>query len=135
MEVYKNMKPFAIIGSILALLGVAIGAFGAHGLEDKISEDMLANYQTGAQYQMYHALGLLLIGLIADKLSSSKLIRAAGWLLTVGVVIFSGSLYILSISGNKTFGAITPIGGVCFIIGWACLAIAIWKQAKPSTNN
>lgn len=122
------MKTFLFLGSINMLLSVALGAFGAHGLKSKLSNDMLAIYQTGVHYQMIHALGLIFIAFLADKLPNSGLVTWSGWLLLIGIVIFSGSLYTLSISGVKVLGAITPIGGVAFIVGWLLLAIAALRS-------
>ncbi|WJH34843.1 DUF423 domain-containing protein [Paenibacillus aurantius] len=124
------MRTYLLWGSVLALLGVALGAFGAHALKDRLTEDMLAIYHTGVQYQMYHALGLLGIALLHDRLEAKKLVARAGLLLVIGVIIFSGSLYLLALSGIKVLGAITPIGGVAFIAGWACLAAAAWKERR-----
>lgn len=118
------LKTFVLLGSINAFLSVALGAFGAHGLKNKITPDLLAVYQTGVQYHMFHALGLILVAVLSDRLASSTLIAWSGWSLFIGIVLFSGSLYALSISGVRILGAITPFGGVAFLIGWVCLAIA-----------
>lgn len=114
-------------GAIFLSVAVVLGAFGAHGLKSKISPEMLEVYQTGVQYHFYHALGLLLIGVLTQQMSSGLL----GWaalFLTLGIFLFSGSLYVLAISGIKWLGAITPLGGVSFIAGWILLAIAVWKN-------
>lgn len=114
-------------GAIFLSVAVVLGAFGAHGLKSKISPEMLEVYQTGVQYHFYHALGLLLIGVLSQQMSSGLL----GWaalFLTLGIFLFSGSLYVLAISGIKWLGAITPLGGVSFIAGWILLAIAVWKN-------
>lgn len=116
-------KTFLLIGSLAALIGVALGAFGAHGLRGRLSPDMLAVFETGVRYQMYHALALIVIFEIMARLDG-WLIRAAGWLFTAGIVLFSGSLYVLALTGATTLGAVTPLGGVAFILGWACLAFA-----------
>lgn len=108
-------------------LGVLLGAFGAHALKKVLSPEMLAVYKTGVEYQFYHALGLLLIGLIGYQINS-KWLRRAGLLLISGIVLFSGSLYALSISGIKTLGIITPFGGLSFVAGWICLAIVLYKN-------
>jgi uncharacterized membrane protein YgdD (TMEM256/DUF423 family) len=121
------MKLFFVLGCLNAFLSVVLGAFGAHGLKDKMNPDMMAVYHTGVEYHMYHALGLLAVGLLADKLGITGQIRAAGWLLQGGIILFSGSLYALSISGIKPLGIITPFGGVAFLIGWILLALAAWK--------
>lgn len=120
------LKTFVLLGSVNAFLSVALGAFGAHGLKSRISPDMLAVYETGVHYHMMHALGLILVAILAEKLSS-PLISWSGWALFVGIVLFSGSLYALSISGIRILGAITPLGGVSFLIGWVLLAIAAYK--------
>ena len=122
-----NIKNILLSGAIFMALGVLLGAFGAHALKNSLSPEMLAVYKTGVEYQFYHALGLLLIGLIGFRLNS-KWIQVSAILLIVGIILFSGSLYILSISGFKIIGAITPIGGISFVAGWICLIIGIQKQ-------
>jgi len=119
---------FLSLGSISGALAVMIGAFGAHGLKDKLTEEMLAIYKTGVEYHFYHTLALLVVGLVAMHVKS-PLLTASGWAMAAGIVIFSGSLYALSISGVRVLGAITPIGGLCFIAGWVLLAIAIIKSS------
>lgn len=116
-----------IAGAIFMTLAVLLGAFGAHALKKTLSADMLAIYQTAVQYQFYHALGLLAVGIIGLHYPS-KWVRLSGIFLTAGIVIFSGSLYVLALSEIKTIGAITPIGGVSFVAGWILLAIGIWKR-------
>ncbi len=118
---------FVFLGSINAFLAVALGAFGAHGLRARLTPDMLQIYETGIKYHMMHALGLILLGLIAHWIERSWMINWSGWFLFAGIVIFSGSLYVLSISGLRWLGAITPIGGLCFLAGWLLLAIAVVK--------
>lgn len=120
-------KTFIVLGSLNMFAAVALGAFGAHGLKGKLSPYFLEIYQTGVQYQMVHALGLLLVAALSTKLSPT-LTNLSGWFLFAGIVIFSGSLYALSMSGIRTFGAITPIGGVSFLIGWLLLAYAAIKS-------
>ena len=119
-------------GSLLAMLSVGTGAFGAHLLKPVIDADMLKVYETGVQYQMMHALGLILIALLMGQWGESNRLRWAGNLLISGIVLFSGSLYILSISGIKILGAITPLGGVCFLAGWFCLVLEAFKRNKQS---
>ncbi|SES91234.1 DUF423 domain-containing protein [Paenibacillus sp. NFR01] len=109
-------------GAILAMLSVAFGAFGAHMLKDAISEEDLQVYQTGVHYHMIHALGLILIALVIGQWGESPRLKWAGRLLCLGIILFSGSLYALSLSGISVLGAITPLGGVCFLAGWLCLA-------------
>src|SRR5205814_330946 len=96
---------------------------GAHGLRSRLSPEMLAVFETGVRYHMYHALALIAIALVAGR-TNGWLVVAAGWSITAGIVIFSGSLYLLALTGVTTLGAITPIGGLAFLIGWACLALA-----------
>ena len=121
-------KLFLSLGSISGALAVMIGAFGAHGLKNKLCEEMLAIYKTGVEYHFYHTLALLAVGLFALH-HKSALLTACGWSMTAGIIIFSGSLYALSISGVKVLGAITPIGGLCFIAGWVLLALAVIKTS------
>lgn len=116
-------KQFFALGAILAFVAVAAGAFGAHALKDSLGEARIDIFKTGAQYQMYHSLALILVGLAALRWESG-LLTAAGWLFVAGVVLFSGSLYALAITDVKVLGAITPLGGLCFLIGWLLLAIA-----------
>lgn len=118
-------RTFGIWGAAFAFLAVALGAFGAHGLREKISAEALAVYQTGVHYQLVHALALLLLAALVIE---GKAARAAGWLFIAGVVVFSGSLYLLAITGAKWWGAVTPIGGLCFLVGWVCLIVAFAKK-------
>ncbi|MDN3365285.1 DUF423 domain-containing protein [Priestia megaterium] len=121
------MKLFLIIGAINAMLAVALGAFGAHGLEGKISEKYLEVWKTGVQYQMFHAMGLFVIAFLLSKFPQSSLLTASGWIMFAGIVLFSGSLYVLSTSGIKVLGAITPLGGVAFIVAWILIVVATVK--------
>ncbi len=111
------------LGSLLTMSAVMTGAFAAHALEDRLSPDDLDTWQTAARYHIYHALALLAVAWAAERWGGG-LVTAAGWLFVVGILLFSGSLYALSISGVRALGAITPLGGLCFIIGWALLALA-----------
>ena len=111
------------MGAVAAFLGVALGAFGAHGLRGRLSPEMLAVFQTGVQYHMYHALALILTSVIMGRMSG-WLVQTAGWCFTAGLVLFSGSLYLLAVTGVTILGAVTPIGGLAFLAGWACLAFA-----------
>jgi uncharacterized membrane protein YgdD (TMEM256/DUF423 family) len=113
------------IAAINGFLSVALGAFAAHGLRARLAPDMLAIFQTGVQYQMYHALAMFGVGLLCMQVNDSALLRASAWAFLAGIVVFSGSLYILSLSGIRWLGAITPIGGVGFIVGWLLLAAAM----------
>ncbi len=122
----KN-QTILLAGAVFMALAVLLGAFGAHALKKVLSPDMLAIYKTGVEYQFYHALGLLLIGVIGFHIRS-KYLQWAGLFISIGIIIFSGSLYVLTLSGIKALGAITPIGGLSFVVGWIFLAIAIWKR-------
>jgi uncharacterized membrane protein YgdD (TMEM256/DUF423 family) len=122
------MKTFVILGSLSAFLGVALGAFGAHGLKARVSPEMLAVWQTGVQYHLVHALGLLLVGILCQLLPDASLLRVSGWMLLSGTALFSGSLYLMVLSGVRGLGMITPLGGLAFLCGWLLLAVAVWKQ-------
>ncbi len=113
---------FLFIGAILGFLGVTLGAFGAHGLRSRLSPEMLAVFETAVRYQMYHVFALLVVAVTAGHARRGRLLTIAGWAFVAGIVIFSGSLYALALTGIPTFGAVTPIGGLGFLIGWACLA-------------
>lgn len=123
------MKTFVLLGSLSAFLGVALGAFGAHGLKTKVAPDMLAVWETAVLYHLVHALGLLLIGILCHLMPDLALLRNAGWALLIGTLFFSGSLYLLVLTGVKPLGMITPIGGVAFLAGWILLAAAAWQAA------
>jgi uncharacterized membrane protein YgdD (TMEM256/DUF423 family) len=119
------MQMLLLLGSLNMLISVILGAFGAHALKKKISAEMLAVYQTGVQYQIAHGLALLGLGIISNGIVKSQLVYTAGWFLFAGIILFSGSLYVLSTTGIKKLGAITPIGGLAFIVGWLLLIVAI----------
>lgn len=114
---------FLQMGTIFAGLAVAGGAFASHALKQTLSEQSLAIFETGTKYQMYHALALILVGILALQ-EEARAIAVAGWAFSSGILLFSGSLYGLSLSGIKILGTITPLGGAAFLIGWASLAIA-----------
>ena len=116
-------RTFLLIGALAGCIGVMFGAFGAHALRNRLSPDMLAVFETGVRYQMYHAVAVLIVALAAARLDG-WLVRAAGWAFTTGIVLFSGSLYLLALTGTTALGAITPLGGLAFLAGWICLAIA-----------
>jgi uncharacterized membrane protein YgdD (TMEM256/DUF423 family) len=116
-------RTFLLIGAVAGALGVAVGAFGAHALRGRLSPEMLAVFETGARYQMYHAIAILLVAVLAGRVEG-RLIPAAGWCFTVGITLFSGSLYALATTGMTIFGAVTPLGGLAFLAGWVCLAAA-----------
>lgn len=114
-------KLFLMVGAVSGFLSVAAGAFGAHGLKDRLTADGLAVFETAARYHMYHALALVLVGVLAS-VRPSPTFAAAGWAWIIGTVVFSGSLYALALTGVRGLGAITPIGGLAFLVGWALLA-------------
>ncbi|MEP6765798.1 MAG: DUF423 domain-containing protein [Gemmatimonadaceae bacterium] len=118
---------FVIIGALSAAMGVGAGAFGAHALRAKLEPRMLEVFETGARYQMYHAIALIVVAWASSRWPGS-LTNAAGWLFVAGTVFFSGSLYLMALTDVRALGAITPVGGVCFIAGWVCLAVAAIKS-------
>lgn len=120
---------FFALGSVLAFLGVAAGAFGAHGLRGRVTEDLLVIFETAARYHVYHALALLAVAWAADRWPGPAT-TAAGWLFLVGVVLFSGSLYLMTFTGQRWLGAITPLGGAAFLAGWAALAWAALRGGQ-----
>ncbi|MBS1812152.1 MAG: DUF423 domain-containing protein [Acidobacteria bacterium] len=119
-------RVFFLLGALSSCLGVAAGAFGAHALKTRLSADMLATFEVGVRYQMYHAFGLIAVAWVLTKWPSS-LATLSGWCFLIGTVLFSGSLYLLTLSGVRWLGAITPLGGVAFLVGWLCLGIGVWK--------
>ncbi|AWP38613.1 DUF423 domain-containing protein [Heyndrickxia coagulans] len=121
------MNIFVFLGAINACISVALGAFGAHGLKGIMDQKYLDIWETGVRYEMYHALGLIAIGILSGTLKSSALLSWSGWLMLIGIVLFSGSLYVLSLTKISVLGAITPIGGVAFLASWILLAIAAVK--------
>lgn len=125
----SSAKIFLTLGAALLAVAVAAGAFGAHALRARLAPDMSAVYHTAVQYHFYHALGLLALGLATLRVTESTWLLAAGWAMVAGIVLFSGSLYLLSLSGMRALGAITPFGGLAFIVAWVLFAIGIWRSA------
>lgn len=121
---------FVTAGSISAFIAIALGAFGAHALKSRLSSELLEIFEVGVRYQMYHALALFAVAWCYNTWPSA-LVKTAGWFFVVGTIIFSGSLYLLSLTDTRWLGAITPIGGLAFLIGWFCLA---WGALKASVN-
>ena len=117
-------RTFAVLGAASAFIAVAAGAFGAHALRARLAPELLAAFETGARYQMYHALGLFAVAWACVRWPGSST-TAAGWLFVAGTLLFSGSLYALALSGVRLLGAITPFGGLCFLAGWLCLALGV----------
>jgi len=114
------MRLFVLLGGVLGFLGMALGAFGAHVLKGRLSAEMLVTFETAARYQLIHALALILVGSLIDRRAHRSL-SLAGWLFFTGVVLFSGSLYLLAITGARWLGAITPLGGLAFLAGWGAI--------------
>lgn len=119
-----------LAGTLAALTGVLLGAFGAHGLRSVVTPERLAVFQTGVQYQLIHALALVALGIWLRQLPATPLLHAAGLALLVGMVLFSGSLYALVVLDMPKLGLITPIGGTAFIVGWGLFAAAVWRLAE-----
>jgi uncharacterized membrane protein YgdD (TMEM256/DUF423 family) len=119
---------FFACGSLSGGLVVVLGAFGAHTLEARMTPETLATFETAVRYQMYHALVLLVVGVACERRSASRLLVTAGWLFVVGIVLFSGSLYALILTGLHWLGAITPVGGLSFIVGWMCLFVVSLRE-------
>lgn len=125
--------PYLIIAATFGLLSVLFGAFGAHGLEQRLDAAMLARFQTGVEYQFYHTFALLVVALLMTFSSSQPPARSltlAAWAFIVGIILFSGSLYSYALTGIRQFGMITPIGGLAFIVGWASLMRAGWQASR-----
>lgn len=120
------MRWWLVLGAVNAFLSVAAGAFGAHALKARLPQDLQVIFETGARYHMYHALGLVAVGLLGH-FRPSPLLSGAGWAMLAGIVLFSGSLYALALSGVRVLGAITPLGGLGFLAGWLLFAIAAWR--------
>jgi uncharacterized membrane protein YgdD (TMEM256/DUF423 family) len=116
-------RTFLLVGAVLGFLGVSLGAFGAHALKSRLTADMLAVFETGVRYQMYHVFAILIVAAAIGHLGNARLLVFAGWCFTAGVVLFSGSLYALALTGTSALGAITPFGGLLFLAGWVFLAI------------
>jgi uncharacterized membrane protein YgdD (TMEM256/DUF423 family) len=122
------MAQFSLIAAALAgMLAVALGAFGAHALKARLDDYALGVFNTAVQYQFYHALALLAVAVLLQQYPASNLLRSSTWLFLIGILVFSGSLYLLSLSGLRWLGAITPLGGLAFIAGWGCLLAAAWR--------
>jgi uncharacterized membrane protein YgdD (TMEM256/DUF423 family) len=119
-------RVFIVCGALSAFVAVAAGAFGAHALRSRLGPELLAVFETAARYQMYHALALIAVAWATSRWSMPQL-RAAGWLFVAGTILFSGSLYLLSLTGVRGLGAVTPFGGLCFLAGWLLFAFGVWR--------
>ena len=120
-------KLFITLASLSGILAVVFGAFGAHALKGKLDDQALKVFETAVQYHFYHNFALLVVGVIALSQPQTVLLKSSGWLFVIGILVFSGSLYLLSLTGVRWLGAITPLGGLALIAGWACLAATGWK--------
>lgn len=120
-------RRFLTLGALSGGIAVALGAFAAHALKARLDPQLLVTFETGARYQMYHALALVAVGLLAER-APGRLLAASGAFFVAGTVLFSGSLYALALTGTRGFGAITPFGGVAFLAGWLCLGLAAWRR-------
>ena len=120
-------KVFITLASLSGMLAVMLGAFGAHALKGRLDDYALGVFQTAVQYHFYHSFALLAVGILALSQPQTALLKSSGWLFLLGILAFSGSLYLLSITGVRWLGAVTPLGGLAFIAGWACLAATGWK--------
>ncbi len=118
---------FIILGALNGFLSVALGAFAAHGLKSRVSSDLLDVFQTAARYEIVHALGLILIGILIKLYPELKGFTFAGWAFLLGILFFCGSLYLLVLTGNRSLGDVAPIGGLSFMVGWILLAITAFK--------
>ncbi|TKB62357.1 MAG: DUF423 domain-containing protein [Nitrospira sp.] len=125
----SSAQRFLALGSILAGLGVAAGAFGAHALKDILDPPMLQVFETATRYVMYHAFGLCIVSWAIDRYPEQRL-EKSGWLFLIGILLFSGSLYMVSLAGIRWMGAVTPIGGLAFMTGWLLLAWGVWRDAR-----
>lgn len=125
-------RAFILFGSLFAFLAVAAGAFGAHSLKAMLPAEQVIVFETAVRYQMYHALALYIVGWASQQCQHVAL-RVAGWLFVLGIVLFSGSLYVLAFSGARWLGALTPLGGLAFLAGWALLGWGCWKPRKANT--
>ena len=119
-------RVFFVIGALSAFIGVAAGAFGAHGLKSRMSTEMLSVFEVGVRYQMYHAFALIIAAWVQAKWPSS-LVTTGGWFFVIGTIFFSCSLYLMSMTGVRWLGAITPLGGLAFLAGWVCIAWGAWR--------
>ena len=130
----SSAQRFLALGSILAGLGVAAGAFGAHALKEILDPPMLQVFETATRYVMYHAFGLCIVSWAIDRYPEQRL-EKSGWLFLIGILLFSGSLYVVSLAGIRWMGAVTPIGGLAFMIGWLLLAWGVWRDARARSVN
>jgi uncharacterized membrane protein YgdD (TMEM256/DUF423 family) len=124
----ETTRTFATVGAVFMAIAVALGAFGAHALRDRVAAELLVVWQTAVQYHVYHALGLFVVAAVAFLLPENSGVRLSGWLMTAGILLFSGSLYVLVLTGVRWLGAVTPLGGTALIAAWLLLA---WSLLRP----
>ena len=129
-----HSNPFLVLASASAFVAVALGAFGTHGLRSMLDAARLGTWETAVHYQMFHVVALLAVGLLAQR-RDSTLLRWSGWSFVAGTALFSGSLYVLALTGVRWLGMITPLGGVGFLLGWGLLFTAVTRQARVSTHE
>ncbi len=122
------MNKFLALGSVSGFIAVALGAFGAHALKDKLDPHMLDVYKTGVQYQFYHTFAIIAVAILLKYFSDNSLLTYAGYLFLIGIILFSGSLYTMALTDVKVLGAVTPFGGLCFLAGWALLFVSVWRM-------
>ncbi|MDY0006645.1 MAG: DUF423 domain-containing protein [Spongiibacteraceae bacterium] len=122
------MRLFLMLAALSGFLAVGLGAFGAHGLKARVSAELLAVYQTGVLYHLVHTLALLGVAVLMYQIPASTLLKISGWAFVAGILVFSGSLYLLTFTGVRWLGAITPLGGLCLLTGWLLLAVAAWRD-------
>jgi len=127
-HVTSSGKAFLVLGALLGAAAVILGAFGAHALKGRLATDAMAVYRTAVEYHFYHALGIALVGSVAIRLPDAPMLTAAGWAMLAGVALFSGSLYLLAVTGARWVGMVTPVGGLAFIVGWLLFAWAVWRS-------
>jgi uncharacterized membrane protein YgdD (TMEM256/DUF423 family) len=125
-------RPLLLAAAVCGFTGVLAGTFGAHGLRELVAADLLAVFETGVRYHMLHAIALVGMAVLAGAWPSSRSILIAGWLITIGIIVFSGSLYALAITGERRLGMITPLGGAAFLAGWLAVFLAGWRATRPS---
>ena len=125
------MKTFLILGALSAFLAVSLGAFAAHALKEKLPAEMLSVFEVGVRYHLYHSLALFVVAWIGSQFPGAN-IPVAGWLFVAGIVLFSGSLYAMSLTGSRWLGMVTPVGGLCFLGGWIWIAYGVWKSTMSS---
>lgn len=125
-------RTFILIAAVSGFLSVVVGAFAAHGLKKVLAPEMIEVVKTGVQYQMYHALALLIVALLLIHKPSTPGLKAGGWAFILGSLMFSGSLYALALGAPHWLGPITPLGGLCFLMGWVLLAVAVWRLKSES---